>query len=171
MSAPGSLSGTPVTRRLRLLVVLLGVVPMAGVVSASHNSASLATFSSAGWTTSATPANDTVSPGDEITIEVTVEASRRRRALVDLEIHDPAGRRVFQEFWDDQRFEPNSPRTFTATWQVPPGEPDGQYVVQIGILRRWGMPYHWNAASATFTVTGPPATTVAPPAPTTASPR
>ena len=154
---------TPPTRtgrRFRLLIGVLAIVLIAGVVSIPRRAQSLAPFHDEGWTTSATAAADTVSPGDEITIEVIVDADTARHALVDLEINDPAARRVFQRYWDDQSFQPATPRTYKATWKVPSGEPAGTYVVRLGVFRAgWGVLYHWNHVATSFEVRGSSAKT------------
>lgn len=86
--------------------------------------------------------------------------------LVDIEIFNESGQRVFQEFKGSQQFAHNETKTYTITWT-----PDtvGKYSVAIGIFNNsWTKLYRWDYPVATFNVipqdqTPPPTT---PPTPT-----
>jgi hypothetical protein len=88
-----------------------------------------------------------------VTVNLAVTALRASTALVDVEIYDPLGHRVFQTWWDGQTFVSNQQRAYTATWSVPQSAAKGQYAVRIGIFRAgWGTLYYWNSSAAHFNV-------------------
>jgi hypothetical protein len=154
-----------VSHRLFVVTLLVGALL---AVAVPRRGDSVAAFSAGGWSTSARTSSAQVAPGGAIEIEVAVEATRNRRALVDLEIYDQADRRVFQKVWDNQQFRSGTPRSFTASWLVPPGETAGAHVVRLGVFRvRSTLLYHWNHLAATFTVGPSSATTTLPVTPST----
>src|SRR5262249_4893229 len=71
------------------------------------------TFSSAA---SASPS--TVNPGSTTTITASVSCitGSLTNGIVDLEIYDPAGTRVAQQYWTAQSFTTNQTRTYTYVW-------------------------------------------------------
>src|SRR5262245_26574225 len=162
--------------------VMIALAVVGGGLSLPRHGASAPVFTQNGWSTSVSPDPCPVRGGDQISLHVTVSAATALTGLVDVEVTDPSGRKVFQRFLDAQSFAANTPRTFTASWRVPANEPLGQHRVHVGIFRvGWRQNYHWNHLAGTVTVTaasGPtttvPTTTVptttAPP-PTTTSPR
>jgi autotransporter family porin len=127
---------------------------------------------SGGFTTSgaATPASGAV--GRTVSVVATVEAASSRRALVDLEIYDRSGNKVFQRYWDNASFQAGVDRSFSVNWRVPS---NGTFTVKVGVFRTgWGTLLHWNndAARVTASSTTPtvPPTTTQPPVPTTQPP-
>ncbi len=103
----------------------------------------------------------------------------RLKGLVDLEVYNAAGTKVFQQAWDNQSFTANAQRSFSTSWTVPANEALNAHTVRIGIFNPgWGQLYHWNANAASFTVaastgttttttTRPPSTTTTTAAPAT----
>ena len=177
MTAPAPAHGLPgpgPRRRQRtrpLMATVAAVGMLAGVVAFPRDAATLQVFSENGWSTSATPRVQVARRGQTITIDVTVASDVSRHALVDLEVNDPSGRKVHQDFWDAQTFSRGVSKTYSTTWQVPAGEQLGQHVVRVGIFRvGWGVLYHWNHVAAAFDVqsSAPPPTTSS--APTTTRP-
>jgi hypothetical protein len=157
-------------KRPILLCILITLATIAGAVILPSHGASAPVFTENGWSTSVTPDGSSVRAGDTITLRVTVSTSTARTGLVDLEITDPTGRKVFQRSWKARSFAADTPRTFTANWAVPLDEPLGQHIVHVGIFRAdWGELYHWNHFAATVTVTAEPTATTTVPAPTTTS--
>jgi hypothetical protein len=158
-------------RRGRIAALAALVV---GLVAFPSATAGADVVEAGGWTTSAA-APSAVTPGQHVGIHVTVTSHRITRALVDVEIHDDEGERVFQTFFDQERFVRGTARSFHVPWNVPADADLGQYVVHVGVFRRgWGELYHWNHRAGTFTVTagGQTPPTTAPPttAPPTTSP-
>jgi hypothetical protein len=74
--------------------------------------------------------------------------------LVDVEIYDGAGHKVFQRSWDNQSLRADRPRTYNVKWSVPGTAGPGEYSVKIGIFKTgWSALYNWNDNAAHFTVT------------------
>lgn len=94
----------------------------------------------------------TVAGGTQ-TIAAAVASDAASVVLVDLEVYDPAGAKVGQTFWDDQRLPVGEARTYTWAWTVPEQAAPGRYTVKIGIFRPgWAALNDWNDAATTFTV-------------------
>jgi hypothetical protein len=149
-------------RRLRALTVvaLLGVTaPVALALESSVAVAAEAT--SGGFTTSARTSPATVTAGETVSVVAAVEASSNRRALVDVEIYDSSGNKVFQRYWDGRWFQEGVERQFTARWTVPA---TGQFFVKVGVFSSgWGTLWHWNNDAAWFTTGSSTSTTTQPP--------
>jgi len=74
-------------------------------------------------------------------------------ALIDVEVYDPTGARVFQQVWDNQPLKAGQTR-FKTTWSVPSTAVAGTYTVKIGVFSPgWGPLQNWNNQAAVFTVT------------------
>jgi len=111
------------------------------------------TPAAASWTTSGLAVPSAVSRGGTERVTISVRSNLAATALVDIEIYDPAGKRVSQRVFDRQSFAAGVSRSFTASWVVPAGAPRGTYVVKVGIFKPgWGALYHWNNRAVTFTV-------------------
>lgn len=108
----------------------------------------------ASWSTSGSLSRSSVRRGQSITISANVRSSQARTALVDLEVYNASGQKVFQRFWDNQSFSANVTRSFSAGWAIPSNLPAGTYTVKIGVFGSgWAGMYAWNNGAATFTVT------------------
>ena len=91
--------------------------------------------------------------GTSITIAANVRASQAALALVDVEVYNTDGEKIYQRYWDGQSFKKNRTRTFRTTWQVPANLAPGVYTVKIGVFSPgWGVMHHWNNGARTFTV-------------------
>ncbi len=74
-------------------------------------------------------------------------------ALVDIEAYSASGEKVYQAYWDSQRFSANRTRSFSKTWTVPMDLAPGTYTLKIGVFRPgWGGLLHWNNGARTFVV-------------------
>jgi endoglucanase len=108
------------------------------------------------FATTATESPSSVAPGGTATITAAVTSATSTTALIDVEVYDPSGARVYQVFDDNQAFTANQLRTYVATWQVPAGATAGSYVVAVGVFAPgWASNYVWNARAATFGVAIP----------------
>jgi hypothetical protein len=95
-----------------------------------------------------------VARGSTDTIKASVKSATATKVLVDVEVYDASGNKVFQQFWDNQSFSAAQTRTFTASWSVPSSATPGTYTVKIGVFSPgWGTLYSWNGQAATLTVT------------------
>ena len=84
---------------------------------------------------------------------VSVRSSTASNVLVDLEIYDSSGAKVFQQFWDNQTFSAGQTRTYSATHSVPLTARTGTYTVSIGIFGPgWSSFIAWNGQAAVFAV-------------------
>jgi hypothetical protein len=116
------------------------------------------------FTTAASFANRIVPAGETLAISATVTSTTATQALVDVEVYDKAGARVFQQWWDNQTFAAGQQVTYNTTWQVPSTTAAGDYTVAVGMFGPgWTPQYSWNAGAAQFSVTAPEAP---PPPPT-----
>lgn len=99
---------------------------------------------------SASPASATRGSAD--TLKVTLKASCSTGALVDFEIYNSAGQKVWQT-WQDNQMLMGTTQTFTASWPVPSGEATGKYTVKVGVFSAgWGTFYGWDNGVATISV-------------------
>lgn len=86
-------------------------------------------------------------------VKATVTSPGTGSALVDIEIFDAAGKRVFQRFFDNTKFTAGVPLTFNVAYAVPSPAGTASYTVKIGIFKPgWGALYSWNNAAATVRV-------------------
>jgi hypothetical protein len=100
----------------------------------------------------------TATPGAVVAIRATVTSRTSAVELVDLEVHDGSGRKVFQAAFDGQAFSPGSRRTYVARWAVPEGAGAGVYRLTVGIFRAgWTGLVYWSDNSAIVAITPAPA--------------
>jgi hypothetical protein len=105
------------------------------------------------FSSSAGASPSTVNPGatTTITTNVTCTGGSLTNGIVDLEIYNPAGTRVTQQYWTAQSFTTSQSRTYTYVWTAP--ATTGAYSVRIGVFgANWAPNYHWNGSAATITV-------------------
>ncbi len=86
-------------------------------------------------------------------ITASVKSTAAATAVVDLEVYDPTGTKVYQQAWENQSFAAGQTNTFGATWSVPVGALPGAYKVKIGVFATgWSSLLQWNDSAAAFTV-------------------
>ena len=108
------------------------------------------------YTTSATLAPASVSPGGSTTITAAVTSGSAATVLVDVEVYSASGAQVHQQWFDSQTFAAGQQRFYPVTWNVPSGTATGTYTVMVGIFSGgWGTSYAWNANAASIDVTAP----------------
>jgi hypothetical protein len=72
---------------------------------------------------------------------------------VDIEVYNPSGSKVFQQFYDNQTFSAGQQRSYSSSWSVPTTAAQGTYTVKIGVFRvGWDTLYSWNNNAAQFVV-------------------
>jgi len=124
-----------------LLAVGTPIVVLGGNVAAVEVTA-------ARFVTSARVDRPQATVGQSVAVTASVKSERARRALIDLEIYDQAGRKVFQQFWNSQSFTAGQTRTFTAAWATG-GLAAGSYSVKVGVFAvDWRSMIHWNDRAA-----------------------
>jgi len=111
----------------------------------------------------------TVAPGGSVRLAATVTANGSLpNAVVDFEVYDTTGAKVYQTDQSSVTFAANAARTVTAAWVVPAGQRAGVYTFKVGVFgANWTPLYAWNNAGATFTVATPTSTNT--PTPPTAT--
>ena len=120
--------------------------------------------------TSASAAPSTVAPGGTVNLSATIVTNAALAdALVDFEVYDSTGAKVYQSYQSPASFAAATPQTFHAAWVVPSGQAAGPYTLKIGVFSStWSTLYAWNDNAATFTVgaasaTNTPTNTAVPP--------
>ncbi len=107
----------------------------------------------ASWTTSGSVTRNPVRRGQKTTFKANVKSSQAGTALVDIELYNAAGQKVFQQFWDNEAFAANVSRTFSVNWTVPSTLPPGTYTLKIGVFAPgWASMFAWNNGAATIIV-------------------
>jgi hypothetical protein len=132
------------------------------------------------FTSSVSVQPSTVSRGGTATITANVTSQQNATVLVDVEILDPSGTRVSQQYVDNQTFTAGQTRGFPVSWSAPTAATPGTYTVQVGVyMPNWAALYTWNGNAGQFSVasgqvvtsTPTPTSTVPLPGPTaTATP-
>ncbi len=105
------------------------------------------------FSSSASGSPSTVNPGatTTITTSVTCTGGSLSNGIVDLEIYNPSGTRVAQQYWTAQSFTTNQLRTYNYVWTAP--ATTGAYSLRVGVFgANWSPNYHWNSSAGTITV-------------------
>jgi hypothetical protein len=81
-------------------------------------------------------------------------------AIVDIEVYNQAGSKIFQQSFDNQTLTNGQSKSYTATW---PGAGPRTYHVAVGVFNNnWTQNYFWNGSAANITlqtsITPPPNT-------------
>jgi hypothetical protein len=94
----------------------------------------------------------TVTAGASVQLAATLTASCTTTAIVDFEVYNASGAKVYQTFLDKQSLTGQA-QMFAATWNVPAGQAAGTYTLKVGVFAPgWSATYGWNNGMATFTV-------------------
>ena len=119
--------------------------------------------------TSASASPATVAAGSSEKLAATISTNAALgNAIVDFEVYNTAGTKVYQTTQSPVTFAANTPQTFSAAWSVPAGQAAGTYTFKIGVFGAgWAPLYVWDNAAATFTVSTVAATST--PVPPTAT--
>lgn len=96
---------------------------------------------------------DSVAAGETTTITASVTSASATTALIDLEVYDGKGAKVFQKAFDGQALPAGQPTDFTASWTPAVSVSGGTYTAKVGIFAPgWGTLYAWNDSAASITV-------------------
>lgn len=124
----------------------------AATFSVQAGAASCGTSTPAITFNAASASPSTVALGATTTLSVTLTASCQTTGLIDFEVYNAAGAKVFQVAQDNQTLTGQT-QTFTTTWSVPTSQATGTYTLKIGVFKPgWGGTYAWNNSAATFSV-------------------
>jgi hypothetical protein len=106
------------------------------------------------YSTSAVTSPSSVERRSNVSVKVTIQSSVVSKVVVDLEIYNPAGTKVFQRLWHSQSFSAGQTRTYSPDWFVPKSSTTGTYTLRIGIFKTGGGALlDWNSNAGVFTVT------------------
>lgn len=92
-------------------------------------------------------------PGSPILMSIALKASCAISALVDFELYNQSGTKVWQS-WQNNKSLTDQTQTFSTTWNAPSTEAAGTYTLKVGVFStNWGKLYGWddNATSLTET--------------------
>ena len=111
------------------------------------------TAPTSGFSTSATVSPDSVGPGGTVAITANVTSASAGTFVVDVEVHDAAENKVYQQYFESQTFAAGQTRSYPVAWAVPAGTAHGAYTVQVGVFTNgWGTTLSWNSYAANVTV-------------------
>jgi hypothetical protein len=136
------------------------VTPTPDVSPSATATASVTPIPLAVSVTSASAVPGTVSvPGNE-KLTATIETNETLNgAIVDFEVYNAGGSKVYQSYQSPVNFVANQPQSFQATWSVPASEAAGTYTFKLGVFGAgWSPLYVWDNAAATFVVSTATAT-------------
>jgi hypothetical protein len=109
--------------------------------------------SSPSFTSSAAVSPSIVTRGGTTLIAASVKSLTAATALIDVEVYDAAGAKVFQQVWNNQAFRAGQTRAFNSTWSVPVTSMPGTFTVKIGVFSPgWSTLYMWNNLAAVTTI-------------------
>ncbi len=122
-----------------------------------------------------TPAN--AAPGANFSLNAAIKSATTTSALVDMEVYDAAGYKVYQQYAANQNFGAGQTSNFTFNWATPNNQAAGEYILSLGVFANdWSSSYLWSANAGSLAVianspTPPPNTATAtntpvPPTPT-----
>jgi len=93
------------------------------------------------------------STGQDVTFRQDVSVSTDATLLIDFELYDSQGQKVWQTWHDDQPLHPGAILTDAAVMTVPDTLPPGQYTFKSGIFSTgWGTNYAWNDSGGVLTI-------------------
>jgi hypothetical protein len=96
----------------------------------------------------------TVARGSTTTLAATIVSNQALSgAIVDFEVYNTAGTKLYQTYRSPVAFAANSAKTVKATWTVPTSQATGRYTLKIGVFGpNWNPLYTWDNSAATITV-------------------
>jgi hypothetical protein len=104
-------------------------------------------------TASANPGGTAV--GSTVTLSAQIKSlttGPTSNTLVDIEVFNQAGQKVFQQFYENQNFGSQETRNYQVGWQPTAA---GTYRMTVGVFSAgWTQNYHWNNSAAEVTVSG-----------------
>jgi len=105
------------------------------------------------WATSASVTKATINRGESQGVTVSVVASQNGTALVDAEVYDASGAKVWQSYQDNVSLTAGTARNITVSWSIPSSLSTGTYTVKVGVFSpAWGQLLSWNNDAARFSV-------------------
>jgi hypothetical protein len=95
----------------------------------------------------------TASMGQDVTFRQDVRVTTDATLLIDFELWDSQGQKVWQIWHDNQSLHPGGVQTDTAVLTIPESLPAGQYTFVAGVFSAgWGIEYAWNSTAGVLTI-------------------
>ncbi len=108
-------------------------------------------------------------PGTTLTMNAGIKATNAASVVVDMEVYNSTGAKVYQQVASNQSFAANETRNYAFAWATPTNQATGEYTLSIGIFSNdWTTNYTWSSNAASFALTV--GTPVSPTATPTATP-
>ncbi len=104
--------------------------------------------------TSASAVPATTTPGQNVTLKASVQASvAANNMVVDFEIYNATGSRIAQTFYQGQNFAAGRTIPYTWNYTVPAGTAAGTYTLKLGIFTAgWASNPYWNNTVSSYQV-------------------
>jgi len=100
---------------------------------------------------SVTPAS--AAPGTTFALNASIKATAAATVLVDFEVYDAAGNRVYQQVVNNQTFAANETKNISVNWATASNQAQGQYNLSIGVFKSdWSSNYTWSSIAASFAI-------------------
>jgi hypothetical protein len=162
-SSGGNVGGSHKARLIVGVAGLLGLVVAIPPVSVAN------TAVANDWDSSVSATPDRVAPGGTVRFAIDVTSDVAAEGLVDIEVFDSRGLRVFQHTWDSVVFQAGQMRSFSTSWTAPART--GRYRVKLGVFGPGGAGLrYWDDSAGSVRVTGGTTETTTTLAPTTTRP-
>lgn len=119
----------------------------------------------------ANPSTVNIQQSTDIAATITNKGSASGNIVVDVEVYNSGGGKVFQKYYDNQSFTQGQSQTYHTAWAPTSA---GSYTVKVGVFNyNWSQQYFWDNNAATVSTTGSSGggggTTTPPPPPSTGS--
>ena len=106
------------------------------------------------FTTSASVNPASAVQGQSVAITANVTSATASTIVVDVEVHDPAGNKVFQRYYETESFAAGQTKVYPVSWPILASDEPGPYTVQIGVFTPgWVSELSWNNNAAQISVT------------------
>ena len=103
---------------------------------------------------SAAVSASTVARGGTETFSAAIAANRSvSNELIDVEVYNASGTKVWQTWQSPVSFSANTLRQFTAAWTIPSTQATGTYTLKLGVFTTAWSFQAWDDSAATFTIT------------------
>ena len=100
-------------------------------------------------------AQKTVAAGEAVMMYAVVEnmqATQQNGLIIDMEVYDKSGQKVFQKIHENKTFSPLQAKTYEAIWTP---TITGEYEIKMGVFSAgWSQVYTWINNAATLSVSG-----------------
>jgi hypothetical protein len=106
------------------------------------------------FTVSASGSPRSVARGQSVTLVTGVTSTQATTVLIDVEVYDAAGKKVYQKWYDNVSLSANTKKTVRPVWAVPSGQAAGKYTIKVGVFKPgWQGLLEWKDPAGTVTVT------------------